>query len=431
MASGVEPERTGALAGAAGSTPLPCDHARGAGGSASAQRPLSEDQLDRRSRGRRHLGSAAALVLLLLATAAAGGAPARAAIQARPAHCRAEPESGAPPGELLAALASPRDSWGGRLLAAPAGATATAASSFVPPLFYARAAGRRSLTASGAYYLPLTGPAGPLGSSRVWLDLADGSGLLAGSVSGAALTLSVGSRGGERFGSCLGRLGTPALAEGYLPILETRYRDAGGAAYEEESFAASVHGIAGLVAFVRLAVDARAASRPVELRFSLSQPAGDSRATLLYAPGGHREGRSLVYAVPARRLATVYVAAVDRAGRPRLVRSLARLYADARRAQVAYWRRRLARGASIVVPEAHVVDAERALLIQNLELGYRYSVGNAYQEFSFPETIDVARVMGEWGFASTEQAILRLSLSRRRPPTRTGRGARSSSAARE
>ena len=60
-----------------------------------------------------------------------------------------------------------------------------------------------------------------------------------------------------------------------------------------------------------------------------------------------------------------------------------------------------------------VVDAERALLIQNLELGYRYSVGNAYQEFSFPETVDVARVMGEWGFAATERAILQLSLDRR------------------
>ena len=39
----------------------------------------------------------------------------------------------------------------------------------------------------------------------------------------------------------------------------------------------------------------------------------------------------------------------------------------------------------------------RALLVQNLILTWRYSVGNPYQQFSFPEGVDVAQVMGEFG----------------------------------
>jgi hypothetical protein len=35
-------------------------------------------------------------------------------------------------------------------------------------------------------------------------------------------------------------------------------------------------------------------------------------------------------------------------------------------------------------------------LVQNLELTWRYSVGNAYGEFSFPESVDGAEVMAEY-----------------------------------
>ena len=59
-------------------------------------------------------------------------------------------------------------------------------------------------------------------------------------------------------------------------------------------------------------------------------------------------------------------------------------YAAARAAQIDYWRQRLDAGASIVVPEARVLNAERALLLQNLVLGWRYSIGNPYEEFSYP-----------------------------------------------
>ena len=73
---------------------------------------------------------------------------------------------------------------------------------------------------------------------------------------------------------------------------------------------------------------------------------------------------------------------VDRAG-----------YDAARAAVVAYWQEQLARGAAISVPDARATDAQRALLVQDLELTWRYSIGNPYEEFSFPESVDVAQVL--------------------------------------
>ena len=62
------------------------------------------------------------------------------------------------------------------------------------------------------------------------------------------------------------------------------------------------------------------------------------------------------------------------------------------------------------------MDAERTLLVQDLALTWRYSIGNPYEEFSFPEGVDVAQVMGEHGFEDVAQAILRTSLTRRPKP---------------
>ena len=91
--------------------------------------------------------------------------------------------------------------------------------------------------------------------------------------------------------------------------------------------------------------------------------------------------------------------------RPRLTD--AETYDAARTTLVEYWERRLAEGASFVVPEPVVMAAERALLVQNLSLTWRYSIGNPYEEFSFPESLDEAQVMSEWGFGPVARSILR------------------------
>jgi len=82
-----------------------------------------------------------------------------------------------------------------------------------------------------------------------------------------------------------------------------------------------------------------------------------------------------------------------------------RTYARARSGVVAYWNRRLADGAQIVVPEDRVMNAERAVLMQQLVQSWRYSVGNPYEELSFAEALDTAQVMAEYGYPTTADGI--------------------------
>jgi hypothetical protein len=60
----------------------------------------------------------------------------------------------------------------------------------------------------------------------------------------------------------------------------------------------------------------------------------------------------------------------------------------------------------IEVPERRVQDAYRSLLVQDLGLTWRYSVGNPYQQFSFPEGVDVAQVLTAHGFGAVARAML-------------------------
>ncbi len=285
-------------------------------------------------------------------------------------------------------LRSGRDVWGDRLLAARNGPTYEAARGFLGPLLLARAARKTSLTPSGVHYVPFAQPVDEArGAGSVALHLADGSRVVAQRVGGRSFVVRVGANGREPYGSCLRRLATPRLADGYLPILQTAYTDAAGVRHRQESFAARLAGRT-LASFVEVTADARRARVPTLVRL-----------------GG------LGYAVAPGSTRTLHVV-WD--GRARAVDGDA--YAAARESVRAHWDRLLARGASIVVPERRVMDAQRALLIQNLALTWRYSIGNAYEQFSFPESVDVAQVMAEYGFRDVSAAILRTSLTRRPTP---------------
>jgi len=276
----------------------------------------------------------------------------------------------------LTALGAHTDVWGNRLLAAPNGPTYAAARRHLAPLLFARGPHGTKLTASGVYYLPFGQPDGPRGTSAVALHVADGSQIVARRSGGAALTVRVGA--GERFGSCLARLGDPALAAGYLPILQTSYRDARGSRYRQESFSIG----RPLVSYVRVDVPAGGAVRLT---------AGRSRVS---------SARTLYAAWSGGAVSRLDAAAYD----------------AARANTVAYWQGRLAEGMSISVPEARVRNAERALLVQDLVLTWRYSIGNPYEEFSFPEGVDVAQVLAEHGFGSVARSILATSLTRKATP---------------
>ncbi|HST17253.1 MAG TPA: hypothetical protein VLK36_06265, partial [Gaiellaceae bacterium] len=65
-----------------------------------------------------------------------------------------------------------------------------------------------------------------------------------------------------------------------------------------------------------------------------------------------------------------------------------------------------------VVPDADVMDAERALLTDELSMTWRYSVGNVYEELSYVEALDVAQVMAGYGYFDVARQILRFTLRR-------------------
>jgi hypothetical protein len=264
------------------------------------------------------------------------------------------------------ALRAGEDVWGNALLRSPGGPTFAGATRYLKPLLLARGPQQKPLTRSGVYYVPFVDPS----SGYVALHVADGSELIVQRVGGTTLTVDV---GGERFGACSSRLATPRLLHGYLPVLQTSYVDAHGNAYEQESFVTQSR------SFIHLT-----ASADVTLRFV-------SPASALARQG------------------SAYL--TWRGGRPLEIDEST--YDQARQSVADYWTARLAHGATFVVPERRVFDAERALLVQNLELGWRYSIGNAYQELEFPESVDGAEVMGEYGFGDTERATVELALRQR------------------
>jgi hypothetical protein len=299
-----------------------------------------------------------------------------------------------------AATRSRTDVWGERLLAAPGGPTYGAATKLVAPLLYATRRGRRPLTLSHLYYLPFAYPTDVYAPATFALHVADGSQIVTRRVDGPSLTVFVGRTGRERYGSCLARTTLATLADGYLPIMETSYTDANGVHYTQESFAGRTAGARSIVSFIHLTVDATEAKTGAIVRFAASEPARllvDDRAPVHVARGETAD----LYAGWAHQLPLLQPVHVND-----------RTYVRARDGVVGYWTRRLAEGAQIVVPEERVMNAERAILIQQLVQSWRYSVGNPYEELSFAEALDTAQVMAGYGYPTTSDGILRIALDR-------------------
>src|SRR6266540_3542158 len=117
------------------------------------------------------------------------------------------------------------------------------------------------------------------------------------------------------------------------------------------------------------------------------------------------------YRVAAGESRTIYSGWIPDSSGGRPVPIDERTYEIGRERVVDFWEARLGQ-TTFDVPERVVVNAERSLIVQDLGLTWRYSVGNQYQEFSFAEALDVAEVLAEYGFGGITKEILRTGLGR-------------------
>ena len=357
-----------------------------------------------------------AALALALGPAAGGGGSARAST----VSCGPRFATDAYAGSVREAIDSGPDLWGERLLRSRSGPTLAAAQQFLAPLLLATQRRQRPLTPSGFYYVPLSFGFSSYGPAVFALHVADGSEIITRRVGGPSLTFYVGD-GRERYGSCTGRLHPARLADGFLPIVQTSYVDADGIRYSQESFVGRVYGARSVVSFVKLHIDAREARTAGTVRLVpwklLAHTAPDRLAyrgntRLIVGDGAQFVDGVVRYRVERGDETTVYAEWLNGPSAAKPLHADAPSYAAARAAVVNYWTTRLTSGMTVDVPEPAVRNAMLGVLGQVLAFGWRYSVGNPYEELSFAEALDSAEVAAEYGFPNVAKAILQVSLQR-------------------
>lgn len=360
------------------------------------------------------------------------------------------------------ALNSNTDLWGNYVRSLPGGPTYNNVKNWLVPVAYGGVAtgqpntGSFGVTDTGYPYLPLTMPEGntsvvqtqpAAGHLHYALHVADGSEIISDwhdpcasepwtAEYSAAFSsrcpnfretqFHVGANGSERVGQDLARLTQPSLYKGYLPVLEVGYRDAQATRFQEESFAARVKETSSLVSFVKITADpAPGATQPDTFRVSVTSPGnpvltvhgnelGSGSATQLAFSGNPSfTGNQLVYTIkPGSRGTVIYLAVLNNPttlSHSRAVVTPGR-YIAARQDVARYWEQQLAQGAQVSVPDPHLMNAMKNLLIQNLVMGWRYSIGNFYEQFYVPEMSNTISELGEYGFLADYRANLQTLL---------------------
>lgn len=316
------------------------------------------------------------------------------------------------------ALRAKTDVWGDELIARPEGPTYANVKPFLEPL---RTVGQPAgvsgtqLTDSGVYYIPMGAPGGDF-AGPVALHVADGSQVVSDRATGRKATIYVGAKGTERYGLCEAQLDEPTLDRGYEPVLETRYHDIDGTGYTQESFTGVIPGSSTVASFIRLTAR-RGDGGPDHVTVRVT--ASDTGATaadgvvksagkaLLYYSGGSAPDQ-VAYDLDlsdGKPHAVYLVRPVDPAPVADVEPGPAE-HAGARAATEQAWDSRLQDGARFLVPERRVMDAQRNLLIQNLQQQWRYSIGNAYETFFQPESSEAVTDLARYGFTGTARDSL-------------------------
>ncbi len=316
---------------------------------------------------------------------------------------------------LNAALHAKRDMWGEELIARAEGPTYENIEKRLRPMMWIG----DYVTTSGVYYLALGRHASTTGGGDSALHVADGSEIISRNhKTGRRTAFFVGS---ERYGTDLHRLDGPALHKGYQPVLLTKYVDGDGGRWEQESFATHIPETDSLVSFVRitrLAGPNKGKPAILRVRTSLTDVILEGNrllskdsAVLVFQPGAVFEPPMLTYTFPkGSRAESVYLVRLNQPAACKAFVPDASRFAAERDAVCRFWDEHLARGAVFEVPERRVTDAMRNLLIQNLFMTWRYSIGNAYESWYPQESGDALKLLGEYGFLDEYRENLQVHL---------------------
>jgi len=317
------------------------------------------------------------------------------------------------------ALNARRDMFGEKALSMPEGPTYDNIEGYLTPL---KLIGT-GVTESGVYYLPFGRPLNLAGYGPVALHVGDGSQIVSQVSTGPKMTIFLGTEGQERYGMAEARLEQERLEDGFQPILLNNYTDALGVTYVQESFSDYTYLTAELVSFIKLTIrkgKAKVNQTKVKLLFSdrdLSLEGnvlktGNKIRALLTAGGELSGGNTITYELDlSEHDQELYIVRLLHPADCIPIEPNLQYYQQEKTELKNFWNSQLAKGAVFDVPEARVNHARKALLIQNLFMGYLYSIGNIYQTWYQPEGNDAATILGEYGFTGQQKAMAEVLLS--------------------
>ena len=316
-------------------------------------------------------------------------------------------------------LANREDLWGNQLLQQGPVSYDAVAEIPIPPILYMygpRTQGNQ--TSTQVHYVPFgqPNPDAPTNPGPLALQVADGSqvfsntrfGTQDGNGSMQIYLSDFGGGGKHLFGSCLSQLQPAQLLDGWLPALTIQYHG-----FSMETFATRLvsNDTGSLASFYSVSTgNSRqgAPTRAKELRFEVCRFGcsnlrldsirhrvfmPSSNATHLFVSAGGRleidtnGSCSVVYNISASFRVWVIRPVTPFQGIAAFHTADDSTFTRAREQMIRYWTERVVvDSVQFDVPEPRVMAAMRALLVQNLLMTWRYSVGNAYEAFYQPES---------------------------------------------
>lgn len=286
-----------------------------------------------------------------------------------------------------------KDVWGEEMITT-GGATYEKMQGYLRPLFYS--AGVNTWEEQGVHNILF---AEENGVKPLYVALCDGSRLAMNRYdSKNDITIQVGADGKEVFGSQLSRLKGPFLTKEFYPILQTGYISEEGVEYTQESFATRVPGMNSLVAMLKISAKS---SKNCFQEITIKHGINHQRNKVSFSIGNFEDS---LYTAKLKLIAgeeqTFYYLWSPGQDISNVLVANELTYETGMASWINYWDKALSRGVVFNVPESVVMNSQKNLLIQNLVLRHRYSLGNgAYDEDVFhPEAGDAATTLLQYGY---------------------------------